>query len=145
MAKEWKSKADIEREREREDELDEAILKNRSKASGPGLRAVSLKAAELPKEDDTEKLQKMIGEITPQLEQLNQLYRMYVNGVEKRPPIELRSRVEAQLQRLTTASKNTLSVRFQYQQLHSKYISYRDLWERMLKQFEKKGKGKRAG
>lgn len=79
----------------------------------------------------------MIERCDQLIERLNHLYRMYVNGVEKHPPREVRAQLEALIARLTQMNKAKVDAKFKYQTLSEKYALYSQRWERMLRGLEK--------
>lgn len=128
----WKSRKDISRQREKEDAADvqirENIQKNRKgkipqpPARGPGL--------------DSEGLMQRVDEASIMIEQINNLYGMYVSGAEKRPPLEKREQLEKIMRQIQSASKNSTALRFKSNSLQTKYLTYRERWDRMMKKFE---------
>lgn len=59
-------------------------------------------------------------------------YDIFFSGNRKRPPDDLRSRVERIAQKLSEASDMTFSQRFRYTTLVTRFYVYRDLWRRTL-------------
>lgn len=57
-------------------------------------------------------------------------YDIFFNGNRKKPPDDLRMRVEKLVKRLAEASGMTFSQRFRYTTLISRFHIYRDLWRR---------------
>ncbi len=58
---------------------------------------------------------------------------IYFNGATKRPPLEARGRLEAQIKRLSDKRGLTYGQKYHLSGLVSRYSSYRELWRRMLK------------
>lgn len=71
------------------------------------------------------------------IDRLNHLYRMYVNGVEKNPPREVRAQLEALMMRLSQMPKAKVDTKFRYQALTEKFSLYSGRWDRMLRAKEK--------
>jgi hypothetical protein len=63
-------------------------------------------------------------------------YDIFFNGNRKRPPDDLRARVEKLVKRLAEASGMTFSQRFRYTTLISRFHVYRDLWRRTQQELE---------
>jgi hypothetical protein len=59
-------------------------------------------------------------------------YDIFFNGNRKRPPDDLKSRVEKVVNRLSEASDMTFSQRFKYSTLVTRFYVYRDLWRRTM-------------
>ena len=63
-------------------------------------------------------------------------YDIFFVGNRKKPPDELRMRVEKALKRLSEASDMSLSQRFLYNTLIARFYVYRDLWRRTQQERE---------
>jgi hypothetical protein len=59
-------------------------------------------------------------------------YDIYFSGSRKRPPEDLRMRVEKAVKRLSEASGMSLAQRFRYNTLIARYYVFRDLWRRTM-------------
>jgi hypothetical protein len=57
-------------------------------------------------------------------------YDIFFNGNRRKPPDDLRMRVEKMVKRLSEATGMSISQRFRYTTLISRYHVYRDLWRR---------------
>lgn len=58
---------------------------------------------------------------------------IFFNGAAKRPPLEARARLEANMKRLADDRNLSFAQRYQFNTLMSRYTSYRELWRRLLK------------
>ena len=58
---------------------------------------------------------------------------IYFNGGAKRPPLEARARLEANLKRLADDRNLSYAQRYQFNMVVSRFTSYRELWRRMLR------------
>jgi hypothetical protein len=63
-------------------------------------------------------------------------YDIYFNGHRKRPPDDLRIRVERVVKRLAEANDMSFTQRFRYNTLISRFYVYRDLWRRTQQERE---------
>lgn len=63
-------------------------------------------------------------------------YEIYFNGNRRRPPDDLRARVEKLAKRLSEAAEMTYSDRFRYNTLVARFYLYRDLWRRQMQDRE---------
>lgn len=70
------------------------------------------------------------------IDQLNNLYRMYSTGIEKLVPIEKRQHLEALMFRIAQAPKSKTELKYRYDALQGKFGTYRDRWERLLRDIE---------
>jgi hypothetical protein len=70
------------------------------------------------------------------LRRLKVEYDIFFNGHRKRPPEDLRARVDKVVKKLVEATDMSFSQRFRYNTLVSRYYVYRDLWRRTMKERE---------
>jgi hypothetical protein len=70
------------------------------------------------------------------IDQLSNLYNMYVAGVEKAPPTEKRKQLDQIIQTLTYSGKPTPSLIFKCGSMVSRYSTHKEKWDRMLKGLE---------
>jgi hypothetical protein len=70
------------------------------------------------------------------LRRLKVEYDIFFNGHRKRPPDDLRLRVEKVVKRLAEAGNMTFSQRFRYNTLVARFYVMRDLWRRTMQQRE---------
>ena len=92
---------------------------------------------------ETDKVVELMTRAEPMIDQLDHLYMMFSSGAEKIPPNEKRKILDQTMATLQAMGKSTPSLSFRYNSLHSRYISYRDRWDKMLKDLED-GKLKRT-
>jgi hypothetical protein len=64
------------------------------------------------------------------LRQLKVEYHIFFTGNRKKPPDDLKFRVEKLVKRLSESSNMTFSERFRFNTLITRYYVYRDLWRR---------------
>jgi len=65
------------------------------------------------------------------LRRLKVEYDIFFNGNRKRPPDELRGRLEKLIKKLSQAGNMSFSERFQFNTLMARFYLYRDVWRRM--------------
>jgi hypothetical protein len=82
---------------------------------------------------DADKITESIHDAEVLIEKLNNLYNQYFSGIENRPPIEVRTRLENLMSSLAQSSKATSQVKFRYQTLFARFSVHRDRWDRMIK------------
>ncbi|MGZ3709841.1 MAG: hypothetical protein ACXVBC_13050, partial [Bdellovibrionota bacterium] len=88
------------------------------------------------------KFEELVARAEPMIEQLNNLYNMWASGAEKIPPIERRKQLDQIMVTLTLMGKPTSATQFRFSALNSTYITFRDRWDRLIRDFES-GKLKR--
>jgi hypothetical protein len=123
------------RQREREDEQDARISEERALANARAGTSSN-------KEALGEKLDDLLLRADPLIEQLNNLYNIYVSGAEQIPPTERRKNIDQIMVTLQMISKPTPGALYKYTAIHAKYESYRNRWDKMMKDLES-GKLKR--
>lgn len=124
---------DRDRKREEEDELDSKIRESRVKSG-----SVAAKQADIPSVSgkatvSPEQLVALIEKSEPMIEQLNQLYQMYLAGVEKRPPLQLRQQLDQNFQKIQRTPKPTPMLQFRANTFVQHYQSYTQRWDKLLK------------
>lgn len=121
------------KQREKEEEEEEAARK------APGAQ----KKGDAPAAATGDKLLDLIARSEPMIEQLDHLYMMFIAGADKIPPNEKRKQLDQTMAGLQAMSKPSQSAAFRYNALHARYVTYRDRWDKMLKDLED-GKLKRT-
>lgn len=76
------------------------------------------------------------------IDQVNSLYAQFLAGVERKQPHEARARLETLIDNLQKAQKPTAAYQFRFNGLKATYTTYRDRWDKLIKDFES---GKRRG
>lgn len=71
------------------------------------------------------------------MEQTHNLYQHYFTGIEKRPPIEKSRLLESKVKELERMSATITSAKFKISQFILQYKTFRDLWDRKLRDKEK--------
>jgi len=80
-------------------------------------------------EDDLDQLEQM-------LRQLQIEWEKFFGGVEKKPPVELRGRLEVIIKRYAYAEIRNNTERFRYQALASRYNTFNELWNKRMRAIE---------
>ncbi len=83
----------------------------------------------MPLEDDLDVLERSIRQL--QIE-----WDKFFGGVEKKPPNELRTRVDALVKKYAYAEIRNNAERFRYQSLSSRYATFNELWNKRLRAIE---------
>ncbi len=87
---------------------------------------------------DSAEIDKKIHEARVLMEQTHQLYQLYFNGVERRTPLEKVKILEGKIQDLQKISVNLTAARFKISQFLTQYTQMKELWERKLRERERK-------
>ena len=85
---------------------------------------------------ELEKLSELLERATPLIEQVNSMYNQYRCGVDKRPPNERRATLDQVINSLQFMRKPTASARFRVRQVISKFLAYKDRWDRVMAMME---------
>lgn len=88
------------------------------------------------RETEQNPILKLIARADLMLEQIQHLYNMYVAGVEKTPPLTQRKQIEEMMSKLGGAPKNNQTILFRFNQFQTKYQTYKDRWDRLIKNIE---------
>ncbi|MBC7386409.1 MAG: hypothetical protein H7301_09660 [Cryobacterium sp.] len=70
------------------------------------------------------------------MEQITNLYAMWIQGIERTPPITMRKHLEDLILKIQTAPKPTTNLKFRVTQFQTKYATYKDKWERLIRDVE---------
>jgi hypothetical protein len=125
--------------REREDEADREISNEIEASLGKGGKGADSTRTSL----SGDKLDELIQRADVAIQQLNNLYNMFVVGVERFPPIERRGQLEQLVAALQSINKATPAALYKYNAIQSRFILHRDKWDKMIKDLES-GKIKRT-
>lgn len=85
------------------------------------------------KYEETASLDQQIGRLEDDIRKLKIDFDIYFGGAAKRPPLEARARLDANLKRLADDRNLTYAQRYQFNMIVARFTSYRELWRRMLK------------
>jgi hypothetical protein len=80
-------------------------------------------------EDDFDTLERMIRQVQIEWEK-------FFGGVEKKPPMDTKARVEALIRKYAYAEIRNNTERFRYQTLSSRYATFNELWNKRLRAIE---------
>lgn len=83
--------------------------------------------------DETVSLDQQIARLEDDIRKLKIDFDIYFNGGTKRPPLEARARLDANMRRLADNRNLSFTQRYQFNTVVSRFTSYRELWRRMLK------------
>jgi hypothetical protein len=86
---------------------------------------------------DSATIDQKLAEIKAILDQTHQLYQHYFNGIEKRPPTEKARMLEARIAELHRVQLSTPTAKFKISQFILHYNTFRDLWDRKLRDKER--------
>jgi hypothetical protein len=126
-----KSKDAWSRFRERDEQRDEEIknqIENDLGGVKPG-RAPGASSGEAPVLD-------LIAKAEVMLEQIQNLYHMYISGLERLPPVTQRKLLEDIATKILAAPKPTAALSFRANSFTTKIQTYRDKWDKLMRDVE---------
>src|SRR5258708_32164697 len=85
------------------------------------------------KKEQSVEIDQQMNRIEDDIRKLKIDFDIYFNGATKRPPLEARARLEAQLKRVMDNRNMSFAQRYFLNCLNARYTSYRELWRRTLK------------
>ncbi len=83
--------------------------------------------------EDAASIDQQIARLEDDIRKLKIDFDIYFNRGAKRPPLEARARLEANLKRLADDRNLSYAQRYQFNMIISRFTSYRELWRRTLK------------
>jgi hypothetical protein len=88
------------------------------------------------KSEEKSPLLRMLSRADLQLEQIQHLYNMYVAGVERTPPHSQRKQIDELFFKMMGVPKNNQTLLFRFNQFQTKFNTYKDRWERLMRDIE---------
>ncbi len=85
------------------------------------------------KQEEAAGIDQQIERLGDEIRKLKIDFDIFFNGGTKRPPLEARARLEANLKRISDDRNLTYAQRYQLNAVVSRFTSYRELWRRILK------------
>ena len=85
------------------------------------------------KKEESAEIDRQILRLEDDIRKLKIEFDIYFNGAAKRPPLEMRARIESALKRIADDRNITYAQRYHFNTLISRFNSYRELWRRNLK------------
>lgn len=119
------------RDREDEDAAAGSLTLHQKRTAGGSSSAPEQQATH-----STDKLDRMMEQATVLMEQVGNLLKMYVQGIERLPPNEKRKLLDALIIQITAMSKPTQASQFRVSTLVASYSVYKDKWDRTLRDLE---------
>lgn len=83
-----------------------------------------------------QQIDELIQKIEPLIEQVNNLYQMFISGIERLPPNEKRKQLEALLHQLQNIPKPNQTYHFRVSTLNAHLSTLRDRWDRLIRDLE---------
>ncbi len=87
----------------------------------------------LSRREESAEIDAQLARIEDEIRKLKVEFDIYFNGGTKRPPLEARARLDANLKRLSDNRSLTFAQRYLFNTLVGRFTSYRELWRRLLR------------
>ncbi len=85
------------------------------------------------KQEEASDVDQRIARLDEDIRRLKIDFDIYLNGGTKRPPLEAKARLEAAIKRVSDNRSLTYAQRYQFNSVVARFVSYRELWRRILK------------
>ncbi len=85
------------------------------------------------KYEESANLDQQIARLEDDIRKLKIDFDIFFSGGTKRPPLEARARLDANIKRLADDRNLNYAQRYQFNTIVARFTSYRELWRRMLK------------
>ncbi len=85
------------------------------------------------KYEEAANLDQEIARLEDDIRKLKIDFDIFFSGGTKRPPLEARARLDANIKRLADDRNLNYAQRYQFNTIVARFTSYRELWRRMLK------------
>jgi hypothetical protein len=85
------------------------------------------------KHEESAGLDQQIARLEDDIRKLKIDFDIFFSGGTKRPPLEARARLDANIKRLADDRNLNYAQRYQFNTIVARFTSYRELWRRMLK------------
>jgi hypothetical protein len=85
------------------------------------------------KREESIGLDQQIARLEDDIRKLKIDFDIFFSGGAKRPPLEARARLDANIKRLADDRNLNYAQRYQFNTIVARFTSYRELWRRMLK------------
>lgn len=77
-----------------------------------------------------------LSDLESEIAKLRAIYEQYFQGIERRPPVRLRERLDRQVRQLRRESPNNTALRFRYQTIFQRWITFTQYWDRISRRIE---------
>ncbi|MBX3281230.1 MAG: hypothetical protein KF756_02015 [Acidobacteria bacterium] len=85
------------------------------------------------KNEEALELDQQLARLEEDIRRLKIEFDIYFNGATKRPPLEMRARLDAVIRRISDNRTLNYAQRYQFNTLVARFTSYRELWRRGMK------------
>jgi hypothetical protein len=78
----------------------------------------------------------MLSDVENEMARLRALYEQYFQGMERVPPVRMRQRLDRIIRRLRRSQPNNTALRFKYQTVFQRWITFTQYWDRISRRIE---------
>jgi len=77
-----------------------------------------------------------LSDLETEIAKLRAIYEQWFQGIERRPPIRARERLDRQVRRMRREAPNNTALRFKYQTIFQRWITFTQYWDRITRRIE---------
>jgi hypothetical protein len=117
-------------------EKDERRVESENKQLHEEMRKIDPKAKVGTSTTTDQLLIELLAKCETMMEQITNLYGMWIQGMERLPPNVQRGHLNDLILKIQAAPKPTANLRFRVGEFHNRFSTYKDKWDRILKDVE---------
>ena len=93
----------------------------------------TLSRKNLSKQEEIAEIDQQLSRLEDDIRKLKIDFDIFFNGNNRRPPLEARARLEANIKRIADNRNLNYAQRYYFNTLASRFTAYRELWRRTLR------------
>ncbi len=77
-----------------------------------------------------------LADLENEITKLRAIYEQWFQGIERLPPVRMRERLDRQVRRMRREAPNNTALRFKYQTIFQRWITFTQYWDRISRRIE---------
>ncbi|MBO6935573.1 MAG: hypothetical protein JJ863_11380 [Deltaproteobacteria bacterium] len=77
-----------------------------------------------------------LADLENEITKLRAIYEQWFQGIERVPPVRMRERLDRQVRRMRREAPNNTALRFKYQTIFQRWITFTQYWDRITRRIE---------
>jgi len=77
-----------------------------------------------------------LGDLESEITRLRAIYEQWFQGIERVPPVRMREKLDRKVRQLRREAPNNTALRFKYQTIFQRWITFTQYWDRITKRIE---------
>lgn len=77
-----------------------------------------------------------LGDLESEITRLRAIYEQWFQGIERVPPVRMREKLDRQVRQLRREAPNNTALRFKYQTIFQRWITFTQYWDRITRRIE---------